>query len=233
MKLLVSPRDKIEAAAAAKGGADIIDVKNPQEGSLGAAAPWVVKEIKAVVPRNVELSAALGDMDFKPGTASLAAYALAGIGVDYIKAGFRVADENQAFEMAEKISRAVRGSGAKLVVAGYADYHEIGSVSPFGLLDVSKKAGARVVMIDTARKNGKSLLAHVGIKELNEFVDAVHDLGLEAALAGSLRLNEINEIKRTGADIVGVRGAVCTGGDRLSGRIDSGKVRELKTALGE
>lgn len=233
MKLLVSPMDKSEARAAVKGGADIIDVKNPLEGSLGAAVPWVVKEIKAVVPRNIELSAALGDMDFKPGTASLAAYALADIGVDYIKAGFFSIAEKQMFEMGEKISRAVRGSGAKLVFAGYADHRDIGSVPPFSLLEVAKKTGARVVMIDTARKNGKSLLAHMKLPDLKEFVCAAHDLGLEAALAGSLKLSEVREVRKSGADIIGVRGAVCTGGDRITGRIDSEKVRELKAMLEE
>lgn len=39
MKLLVSPINKEEAIAAYKGGADIIDVKNPKEGSLGANFP--------------------------------------------------------------------------------------------------------------------------------------------------------------------------------------------------
>ncbi|MCZ7626607.1 MAG: hypothetical protein M5R38_13225 [Candidatus Methylomirabilis sp.] len=35
MKLMISVRDEHEAAAALAGGADIIDVKNPAEGSLG------------------------------------------------------------------------------------------------------------------------------------------------------------------------------------------------------
>lgn len=233
MKLLVSPIDRVEARAAVKGGADIIDAKNPLEGSLGAAFPWVVKEIKAVVPSNVELSAALGDLDFKPGTASLAACALADIGVDYIKAGFRMANESQAFEMAEKISRAVSGSGVKLVLAGYADYRYIDSVPPFTLLEVAEKTGASVVMIDTARKNGKNLLEHMSLSKLIEFVHTAHKLGLKVALAGSLGLNEIREVRKIGADIVGVRGAVCAGGDRIGGRIVSRKVREIKAMLEE
>ena len=37
-----------EALEAIAGGADIIDVKNPQEGALGANYPWVIKKIKEV-----------------------------------------------------------------------------------------------------------------------------------------------------------------------------------------
>ena len=36
MKVLISPKDEFEATEAVNGGADIIDVKNPIEGSLGA-----------------------------------------------------------------------------------------------------------------------------------------------------------------------------------------------------
>ena len=49
MKLLVSPVNKEEAIIASKGGADIVDVKNPKEGSLGANFPWIIKEIKEAV----------------------------------------------------------------------------------------------------------------------------------------------------------------------------------------
>jgi len=44
MQLLVSPRDIEEAKRSL--AADIIDVKNPSEGSLGANFPWVVRSIK-------------------------------------------------------------------------------------------------------------------------------------------------------------------------------------------
>ncbi|GAI18919.1 unnamed protein product [marine sediment metagenome] len=40
--LLVSPRDINEALAAVRGGADILDIKNPEEGSLGANFPWII-----------------------------------------------------------------------------------------------------------------------------------------------------------------------------------------------
>ena len=39
MRLLVSVVDAAEARLAVAGGVDIVDVKNPAEGSLGAPAP--------------------------------------------------------------------------------------------------------------------------------------------------------------------------------------------------
>ena len=45
MKLLVSVLYADEARAAAAAGADIVDVKNPAEGSLGAPSPAVIAAV--------------------------------------------------------------------------------------------------------------------------------------------------------------------------------------------
>ncbi|MBI5253359.1 MAG: (5-formylfuran-3-yl)methyl phosphate synthase [Euryarchaeota archaeon] len=230
MKLLVSPKSVEEAKAAIKGGADIIDVKNPKEGSLGANFPWVIKEIKDILPSGIELSAALGDLNFKPGTASLAAYGAVSLGVDYIKAGFLTAEKKEARELANKISNAVRNFNAKVVLAGYADYKEIGSISPFILPEVAGEEGAHVVMIDTARKEGRGLLDYLNVGELEKFIQLAHEHELKAALAGSLKIKDIKLLKDTDADIIGVRSLVCIG-DRINGRISAKKVRELKEFL--
>ena len=50
MKLLVSVVDAGEAREAAAAGADIVDVKNPAEGSLGAPSPAVIAGVRAAVP---------------------------------------------------------------------------------------------------------------------------------------------------------------------------------------
>ena len=72
MKLLVSVVDAHEAQEAILGGASIIDIKNPREGSLGAQPPLKIAEIVAVIPRGIESSAAIGDVPNLPGTAALA-----------------------------------------------------------------------------------------------------------------------------------------------------------------
>jgi len=231
MKLLVSPSNAAEAKAAIEGGADIIDVKNPREGSLGANFPWVIKEIKSILPSGVELSATLGDLNFKPGTASLAAYGAASLGVDYIKAGFFGIDsKKKAEELASKISRAVQNFDVRIVLAGYADYREINNIPPFILPEVASRAGAHVVMIDTARKEGDGLLDYLSVRELEKFIQLAHEHNLKAALAGSLKIGDVNLLKNTGVDIVGVRSLVCIG-DRINGSISAKKVRELKEFL--
>ncbi len=229
MKLLVSPTDAAEAEEAVKGGADIIDIKNPAEGSLGASFPWVIRSVLEAVPAGIETSATLGDLTYKPGTASLAAYGVASLGVDYIKAGFYgIKSEKQALSMAQALVRATKGFDVKVVLAGYADYSLIGAISPFSLIDVALSAGADGVMIDTAVKGGGGLLTYFSLQKLAEFVEQAHSHGLFCALAGSLSYEDVRRIRETGADIVGVRGAACSSGDRERGRIVAERVRDLK-----
>jgi (5-formylfuran-3-yl)methyl phosphate synthase len=73
MRLLVSVVDEAEAALAVAGGVDVVDVKNPAEGSLGAPAPGVVARVRDVLPAGLPLSVAIGDLPALPGTAALAA----------------------------------------------------------------------------------------------------------------------------------------------------------------
>ena len=62
-KLLVSVRSAEEAADAVAGGADLIDVKEPSAGSLGAATPEVVAAVMKTVAGRRPTSIALGELD--------------------------------------------------------------------------------------------------------------------------------------------------------------------------
>ena len=60
--LLVSVRSAAEALVAMAGGADLIDVKEPSRGSLGAVDPEVLSEICDAVGGRLPISAALGEL---------------------------------------------------------------------------------------------------------------------------------------------------------------------------
>jgi uncharacterized protein (UPF0264 family) len=230
LKLLISPINEREAIEAVAGGADIIDVKNPREGALGANFPWVIKRIREITPKNVEVSCTLGDVPNLPGAISLAALGAATTGVDYVKAGlYGLKTEEEAVYLMQSVSRAVRdcNSSIKVVATGYADADRIGSVNPMLIPDIAKKAEADIAMIDTAVKDGKNLFTFLTFNQLRSFVGAAHDHGLKAALAGSLRKEDLPTVYALGADVVGLRGAACTHGDRVDGRITRETVSEL------
>jgi uncharacterized protein (UPF0264 family) len=231
LKLLVSIVDKAEALESIKGGAHILDVKNPKEGSLGANFPRVIKQVKEAVPKNVEVSATVGDLPNLPGTASLAALGAAVSGADYVKAGlFGVRTPVEATTLMREVCEAVKeyDSDVKVIAAGYADFRTVGCVSPLELPEVAHFAGADGVLVDVKVKNcGSNLFNFFTDEEIRGFVSNAHDNDLLAALAGSLDKQDIPRVWNLGADILGVRGAVCTRRDRVDGRVQKEKVTEF------
>lgn len=218
MKLLISPINPEEAIAAYEGGADIVDVKNPKEGSLGANFPWVIKSVKESINSGKPISATIGDFNFKPGTASLAALGAAVAGADYVKVGlYDVQTEEQALEMLTNITKAVKDFDPekKVVASGYSDYERINSIDPQLLPAVGLMAGVDVVMVDTGIKDGRSTFEFMDEEDLTRFTGAIREVGLESAIAGTLKFEDLPVLKRIQPDIIGVRGMVC-GGDRSS-----------------
>src|SRR4030067_3552720 len=217
MKILVSPINVEEANIGKLGGADIIDVKNPKEGSLGANFPWMIKSVKNAAG-TTQVSATIGDFNYKPGTASLAALGAAVAGADYIKVGlYDIQTREQALEMLTKIVRSVKDydKNKTVVASGYSDYKRINSISPFELPAICKTAGVGIVMMDTGIKDGRSTFEFLNNEELKEFVTSARDHGLQSALAGTIKFEDIPSLKIISPDIIGVRGCVC-GGDRNS-----------------
>ncbi|MDI9624458.1 MAG: (5-formylfuran-3-yl)methyl phosphate synthase [Methanothermobacter sp.] len=234
MLLLVSPINPKEAIEAIKGGADIIDVKNPREGSLGASFPWVIKEIRRITPDNMLVSATLGDVPYKPGTISLAALGALTAGADYIKVGlYGTKNSKEAIDVMENVVKTIKDEEKKafVVAAGYADAHRVGSLDPMEIPNVAYEAGADVAMLDTAIKDGKTLFDFLSVEKLQDFVKEAHNIGLKAALAGSIKKEQLRPLNEIGCDIVGVRGAACVGGDRNTGTIHRSAVTELKKLI--
>ena len=230
MKILISPTSLEEAEAAIAGGADIIDVKNPAEGSLGASFPWVIRRVaERIAGRPILLSATLGDLPAKPGTAALAALGAIQSGARYIQAGlYGTRDETEARAVMRAVSRTCRETDAALlpVAAGYADYRRFGGLDPQTIVRVARDSDAALVMLDTAIKDGASLFDALDEAELAAFASAARAAGLGVALAGSVGLRHLAALRRIGADVVGIRGAVCRGGDRR-GAIDAALVRDF------
>lgn len=230
MKLLISVTDEQEASEAITGGADIIDVKNPKEGALGASFPWIIRQIKEITPGNVEVSCALGDLPNLPGSVSLAALGGAMTGVNYIKVGIGAAKTKEdAVFLLQSATKAVQDycSTVKVVAAGYADAARVGSINPSLIPEIADKANVDVAMIDTAVKDGSSLFTYLNNEQIQTIVADSHNRGLLVALAGSLKKEQIFNVSTLKADIIGVRSAACTNGDRVNGRITEESVREL------
>lgn len=233
MQLLVSVVHEEEVAPAVAGGADIIDVKNPKEGSLGANFPHVIRRVRELTPLGIPVSAAIGDAPNLPGMIALAAAGAASCGVQYVKVGLLGPREyRDALLLLTEVCRAVREQdpSVRIMATAYADARKIGSFPALDLPVVAAEAGADGCMLDTASKDGATLLSELSAAELETFVAGCRGLGLVCALAGSLREEDIPRIHGLGPDIIGVRTAACRG-DRLNGRVDLDAVRSLKRRI--
>jgi len=229
MRLLVSVVDAAEARLAVGGGVDVVDVKNPAEGSLGAPAPTVIAQVRAALPAELPLSAALGDLPCLPGTATLAALGAARSGAAYVKLGlWGAAGAADAVAVLRAAQDAVRGDAAVVAVA-YADAARVPRrpLAPSELVAVAREAGLSGCLIDTAVKDGRGLLSWLDADALAELVAEAHTAGLEIALAGELRAEDLPTVVGTGADIAGVRSAACREGRRTAA-LDPERIARLR-----
>lgn len=220
-----------EAREALSGGAQILDVKNPAEGSLGAQSPWIIREIRDLCRGKADLSAAIGDMPSLPGTAALAALGAAACGADYVKIGlFGPRSEAEALTMLRAVRLAVSGLPVSVIAAGYADFSRAGTLDPECLPRLAAEAGVRGCLLDTAIKDGRTLFDFLAPEKVLRLADQAHAAGLLFGLAGALREQHLALASDVGADIAGLRAAACRD-SRRDGVLDAGRVRRLHQAI--
>ncbi len=233
-KLLVSVVSADEARRALTGGADIIDVKDPGEGALGAPAPRVLSEVVRVVGGAAPVSVALGDLPDLPHTAALAARGAAVCGAGYVKVGLRgVRELDRAVALMSAVADAV-GPGVSVIAATYADAGALDSpaLAPAWLPALVERTGIAGALVDTFVKDGRGLYGWLSETDLADLVARTRTAGGSFAIAGQLRLGEL---RRVDADIVGVRSAVCRGSDRtaeLEAALVAAAVAELRAGEG-
>ncbi len=228
MRLLVSVRNASEALAAVRGGADLVDVKDPSAGSLGAAPIKDFHEIHTAVSGERPVTAALGDANDETAIEKIAK-TFAGAGATFVKVGFAgVHDARRVRTLTEAVTRGARGAGngTAVVVVAYADERRVGTLSPPALAEVASVAGVEGLLIDTADKSGPGLRDLVGSHTLTAWVAEAHNAGLFAALAGKLTADDLGWVRDAGADIAGVRGAACENG--RVGQVVASRVRLLR-----
>jgi uncharacterized protein (UPF0264 family) len=197
---LASVRDADEAELALASGADVIDLKEPARGALGALAPETLAACVSAVSGRAQISATVGDLPMRPACIGEAVRAMAGTGVDYVKLGLFPGGDPQAClnVLAGEARR------ARLVLVLFGD-----AMPDFDAVEAAARIGAHGIMLDTMRKDGRSLLDHADHGTLVRFVEAAKTEGLMVGLAGSLRASHVADLLHLEPDLLGFRGALC------------------------
>jgi dihydroneopterin aldolase len=203
--MLASVTGPAEAEVALEAGADIIDLKDPSAGALGALPGEIVRNTVARIAARRQTSAVTGDLPMLPDTVRAAAEAMAECGVDYVKVGIFPSEHAR-----EVIAALEETAGRTNVVAVlFADL-----TPDFALIDACADAGFAGAMLDTARKGGGRLIEHLDLLSLERFIARCHARGLLAGLAGSLEAPDVPRLLPLAPDLLGFRSALCRAGDR-------------------
>jgi uncharacterized protein (UPF0264 family) len=227
--LLVSVRSAAEALAALTGGADIIDVKEPSRGPLGAADATTIAEVLDAVNGQTPVTAAGGELadymarPFWSGNLEIPR------GLDLFKIGLAgcAAMKDRQRQFQRFIERHVGGPLPAAVA--YADWQTAGSIEPAAVLQMSVVCGCRALLIDTWGKSAGTVFDHWNTADLAAFIAQARERGLIVALAGSLSLRNMSVAAGLGPDYVAVRGAVCEGG--RTGVVSARLVAALRETL--
>lgn len=220
---LASVMSADEAELALRGGADVIDCKDPAGGALGALAGETVREVVSRVAGRLPVSATIGDLPASAGVLVRAATAMASTGVDIVKVGFFA--DGDPVEAIAALGRQDLGP-ARLVAVLMADRG-----TDFTLVPALSGAGFVGVMLDTADKSAGRLTSILAENRLREFVQLAHAHGLFAGLAGSLRLSDVARLTPLEPDVLGFRGALCAAG--RASAVDPDKIAGIRFEINE
>lgn len=220
--MLASVNSLEEALLVLSADVDIIDLKQPALGALGALDIANVKQIVAEIDGRCPVSSTIGDLAMQPDPVFNAVKAMAETGVDYIKIGFFPGDDWQG--TVKKLSVLTQQNLALIAVL-FAD-----TQPDFAIMSLLKEAGFAGVMLDTMDKKKGSLTQQMAKMEIAQFVKQAKALKLLCGLAGSLRLEDIPELMPYNADYLGFRGALCQGHDRV-GQLNKQAVIQIRRAI--
>lgn len=87
-RMLASVTGIEEAEIALSGGVDIVDLKDPKAGALGAVSMETMLRTISFIAGRAPVSAVCGDLPMEPETIRIKAEEIAATGVDYVKIGF-------------------------------------------------------------------------------------------------------------------------------------------------
>jgi len=220
--MLASVTSLDEAKLAIEVGADVIDLKDPARGALGALEARTAREIVTAFGGKVTLSATVGDFPaMDAGEVLAAARHTAALGVHFVKVGlFGTPRDVDCVRALTTLT-----SETRLIAVQFADL-----APDLDLCERLVEARFAGVMLDTARKEGLGLRGLLSQSQLSRFVRGAQALGLITGLAGKLRLADIAPLLDLRPDYLGFRGALCAQHQRSAG-FDIQALRAVRVAI--
>ena len=221
-KFLASVNNLPDAVLVANLGADIVDLKQPSQGALGALSVTEVKSIVDALKSKVTISATVGDLEFVPEMVVPAVQSMLATGVDIVKIGLFPGGHVQ--DCLDAL-RCYTQNNHQLIAVLFAD-------SPIDLDVLAALAEAKFtgVMLDTMHKTSGRLTELLSHEYLSDFISIAKHYKLLTGLAGSLQRQDIPDLLDLKPDYLGFRGALCQGLQR-NNPIDTKQVSTIRELL--
>jgi uncharacterized protein (UPF0264 family) len=216
-QLLVSVRSRREACAALAAGVDLIDIKDPERGSLGRADDEVIAQVVAAVNRQVPVSVALGELSTDWTQPSLPCRSAPL--VDFAKIGLAGCGRHPRWPSRLRSALELLPDGCGRVAVAYVDWRDADAPCPEAVIELAPHLDCKAILFDTYNKTNGDLFHHVPGARLSCWIEQARTSGRLIVLAGSLTLGNIDRVLTRHPDYVAVRGAVCRGSRR--GALDS------------
>ena len=223
--LLVSVQDSAEAELALRGGAEIIDVKAPQAGSLGKADDATINAVIRQVAARAPVTAAMGEL---LETSNGGGASIRKPGLHLLK--FGLAGCSPVSDWRDRLASVSAGLISRLVAVVYVDWRRAEAPDPEQVTDFAMTHACGAILFDTWRKDGSTLCDWIDLGFLADQRQILGAARIPVVLAGGLSCREIPRLVRLAPDWFAVRGAACRQGDR-GAMIDIERVRELADAI--
>ncbi|MEZ6089785.1 MAG: (5-formylfuran-3-yl)methyl phosphate synthase [Pirellulaceae bacterium] len=210
--LLVSVDSLDEARVASRFPVAIIDFKDPTAGSLGRCGDAILHSINHLQPPALGFSAACGELsDLFDDAKQCEAVASVPPGFRFVKAGpALIRDRSVLTERLQQFADCCHPNITPVAVA-YADDPIAGSLAAEEIVELASDVGFRWFLLDTMSKDGRRLPDWISFERLGRVIRQCHDNEMRIVLAGSLSLPLASQLLELGPDLLGVRGAVCSG----------------------
>lgn len=219
--MLASVKNLAEAQIVLHANVDIIDLKQPEFGALGALPIELVAEIVAEINGRLPVSATVGDLPMDENLIFNAVCEMAKTGVAFVKIGFFPSENWQV--CVQKLASITKNT--RLIAVLFAD-----TTPDFSILSHLEQAHFSGVMLDTMNKKNGSLTDVMNFETITQFVELAKTHNLLCGLAGSLRLENITPLLTLNADYLGFRGALCAENNRVQS-LELQALQQIRNAI--
>lgn len=213
---LVSVRNSQEASIVGQSPIEILDIKEPDQGSLGRASSNTIRSIlSSHCNSSQQISVAMGELihiDFD--VCDWLKNCDPEQKIRFVKFGLAESKTDEA--LSSKIKELISDLPCCVepVLSAYVDHQNANALDLFSVLNLARELRFKYLLLDTFDKSAENFFHYVKPSFFNQIRAQAKRHGMRLAIAGKIGRQDISDAIEFEPDVIGVRGAVCENGSR-------------------